>query len=88
MKLKDDLPIVEIDGESIIVFAPEDNNSFRGMLRSNSTAKFIIDCLSEDIDEEGILAKMQAEYDGDEVEMLEDVRMVIANLRLVGALVE
>lgn len=88
MKLKSDLPIVEIDGESIMVLAPEDDSSFRGLLRSNPTAKFIIDCLVEETDEEGVLAKLQAEYDGDEADMREDIQMVVENLRTAGALEE
>ena len=88
MKLKNDLPVVEIDGDSVIVFAPDEANAFRGMLRSNPTAKFIIDCLSEDTDEEEILRKLQEEFDGDEAEMREDIAMVIDNLRKAGAFEE
>lgn len=88
MKLKNDLPVIEIDGDSIMVFASEDDNSFRGMLRSNPSAKFIIDCLAEETDEEGILEKLKDEFEGDEAEMREDIKLVVANLRLVGALEE
>ena len=88
MKLKSDLPVVDIDGESIIVFAPDEENAFRGMLRSNPTAKFIMGCLYEDTDEEAILKKMQEEYDGDEAEMREDIAMVIDNLRKADAFEE
>ncbi|MBR3299319.1 MAG: PqqD family protein [Clostridia bacterium] len=88
MKLNSNLPVVEIDGESIMVFAPEDDNSFRGMLRSNHTANFIIECLKEETDEEAILEKLKSEFEGDEDEMREDIKTVIENLRTVGALEE
>ena len=88
MKLKSDLPVVELDGESIMVFASDEDSGFRGMLRSNPTAQFIVDCLKEDTDENGILAKLKEAFDGDENEMLEDIRMVIDNLHQTGALEE
>ncbi|MBR4434892.1 MAG: PqqD family protein [Clostridia bacterium] len=88
MKLKNDIPTIDIDGESIMVFAPDDDDSFRGMLRSNATARFIIDCLKDDTDEEGILKKLQDEFDGDEADMRDDIAMIVDNLRQVGALEE
>lgn len=88
MKLNANYQTVELDGELIVVFAPDDEKSFRGMLKLNSTARLIFDCLSNETDEHGILLKLQEEFDGDEDEMLQDIRMVLDKLRMAGALNE
>ena len=85
MKLKDNFITHETDGEQIMVAA---GGSFAGMVRSNATAAFIVDCLKTDTTEKDILDKMLAKYDGDKNVMAEDIKMVIGKLRKIGAIDE
>ena len=85
MKLKDNFITHETDGEQIMVAA---GGSFAGMVRSNATAAFIVDCLKTDTTEAEILDKMLAKYDGDAKVMAEDIKMIIGKLRKIGAIDE
>ena len=73
MKLKDTFVTQEMDGEQVMV---EADGSFAGMVRSNQTAAFIIDQLDA----------MEKKYDAPRAVMAEDVDMVLANLKKIGAL--
>lgn len=88
MKLNAEYPMVEIDGETVIVFASDDQDSFRGMLRLNPTARIIFDCLREDVSEEEILQQLKDQFDGDEADMREDISMLLEKLRTARALEE
>lgn len=85
MKLKDNFITHETDGEQIMVAA---GGSFAGMVRSNATASFIVDCLKTDTTEAEILDKMLAKYDADKNIMAEDIKMIIGKLRKIGAIDE
>lgn len=85
MKLKDNFITHETDGEQIMVAA---GGSFAGMVRSNATAAFIVDCLKTDTTEAEILDKMLAKYDADKNIMAEDIKMIIGKLRKIGAIDE
>ena len=84
MKLKESFITQEMDGEQIMVAT----GGFAGMVRSNATAAFIVDCLKTDTTEKDILDKMLAKYDGDKNVMAEDIKMVIGKLRKIGAIDE
>ena len=85
MKLKDNFITNETDGEQIMVAA---GGSFAGMVRSNATAAFIVDCLKTDTTEKDILDKMLAKYDGDKNVMADDIKTIIGKLRKIGAIDE
>ena len=85
MKLKENFITQEMDGEQIMVAA---GGSFAGMVRSNATAAFIVDCLKTGTTKEAILDAMEQKYDAPRQIMADDVDMVIANLRKIGALDE
>ena len=85
MKLKDNFITHETDGEQIMVAA---DGSFAGMVRSNATAAFIVDCLKTETTETEILDKMLAKYDGDKNVMAEDIKVIIGKLRKIGAIDE
>lgn len=78
MKLKDTFVTQEMDGEQVMVEA--------GMVRSNQTAAFIIDQLKTETTKEAILDAMEKKYDASRAVMAEDVDMVLANLKKIGAL--
>lgn len=85
MKLKDNFITHETDGEQIMVSA---GGSFAGMVRSNATAAFIVDCLKTDTTEAEILEKMLGKYDADKSVMAKDIKGVIEKLRKIGAIDE
>lgn len=82
MKLKDTFVTQEMDGEQVMVEA----GGFAGMVRSNQTAAFIIDQLKTETTKEAILDAMEKKYDASRAVMAEDVDMVLANLKKIGAL--
>ncbi|MDO5144041.1 MAG: PqqD family protein [bacterium] len=85
MKLKANFITQVMDGEQIMVAT---GGSFAGMVRSNATAAFIVDCLKTGTTREGILDAMCARYDAPRSVMAEDVDMVLGKLRGIGALDE
>ena len=86
MKLKDGFITHESDGEQIMVAAGEVR--FSGLVRSNKTAAFIVDCLKEKTTQTQIVEKLVAAYDAP-VEVIErDVQKILDSLRSIGALDE
>lgn len=85
MKLKENFITQEMDGEQIMVAA---GGGFAGMVRSNATAAFIVDCLKTGTTREAILDAMKRKYDAPREVMAADVDMVLGNLRRIGALDE
>ena len=61
---------------------------FSGLVRSNETAGFIIECLEKDTTEAEIVAKMQKMYDGPKEAMERAVKKIIYQLRKIGAIDE
>lgn len=85
MKLKKDFITQNTNGEQIMVATA---GNFAGMVRSNATAAFIIDCLKTDITKETILDAMCEKYEASREIMAVDVDKVLNNLRRIGALDE
>lgn len=86
MKLKDSFITYSTDTEQIMV--PVNNEGFRGMVRSNKTAAFVIDCLKAECGKEDLVAKMKEKYDAPEEILIRDVERVLEVLRKIGALDE
>lgn len=85
MKLKDTYITHESDGEQILL---DTSSSFAGLIRSDKTAAFIVECLKEDTTEEKIVEAMLEKYDAPKDVLAKDVSAVIEKLRKVGALDE
>ena len=85
MKLKDGFITRNLADEQIMVSSTGD---FGGLVRSNKTAAFIVDCLGSDITEDEIVCKMREKYDAPEEILREDVKKIITTLRSIGALDE
>lgn len=86
MRLKDGFITHEGVDEHITV--PAGGLSFSGMVRSNKTAGFIVECLKEDVTEEEIVERMLAKYDASKEQITGDVETVIDKLRSIGAIEE
>lgn len=83
MKLKDEFITQDSDGEQIMVAAG--GSAFQGLVRSNSTAAFIINCLKEETTKEAIIEKMTEFYDAPEEVIAADVANVLEQLKTIGA---
>ncbi len=86
MKLKSSFVTQKIDDTQFLV--PLGNESFRGIVKSNSTAAFIVDQLKEETTKEAIIDAMCAQYDAPRETIEADVEKALNTLRSVGALEE
>jgi len=86
MKLKEGFITRETDGEQIMVAV--DSAKFAGIVRSNKTAAFIVDCLKKETTKEEIVDVMAKKYDAPKDVILADVEKILAKLRSIGALDE
>ena len=86
MKLKSDFITQTIEDTQFLV--PIGAEAFQGIVRSNKTAAFIVDCLKADTTEEKIVDAMCAKYDAPRAEIAADVKEIISTLRGINALEE
>ena len=86
MRLSDQFVIHDTGTEQIMV--PVGSAAFSGMVRSNRTAAFIVDCLREETTEAAIIRKLLEKYDVSEERAGADVRAIVEKLRGIGAIVE
>ncbi len=75
-KNKDDYMMIDASGK------------FAGIIHSNATAAFIIECLKTETTEDEILEKMIAKYDADKNIMADNVREIIDKLKKIEAVDE
>ena len=86
MKLKEDFITQDIDGTQFLVAVG--GEEFSGIVRSNETAAFIVDCLKEETTENAIVDAMAARYDAPRETIAADVVEIIHTLRGIHALEE
>lgn len=84
MKLKEGFITHETDGEHITVSAG--GGDFNGLIRSNKTAGFIVECLTSETSESEIVQKMMERYEAPREVIAADVARVIKTLRGIGAI--
>ena len=88
MKLKDGFVTHNSDGEQIMVAVGEMAKEFLGLVRSNRTAAFIVECLKEDTTKEKIVDAMLEKYEVSRAVVEKDVDDILGKLRNVGAIDE
>lgn len=86
MRLKDGFITHEGMDEHITV--PVGGVSFSGMVRSNKTAGFIVECLKDEVTKKEIIEKMFSKYDAPKEQITKDVEDVLAKLCSIGAIEE
>ena len=86
MKLKNTFITHESEGEHITVSTGK--AAFNGLIRSNGTAGFIVECLKSDTTEAKIVDKMLEKYDAPREIIAADVAKIVTKLREIGALDE
>lgn len=84
MKLRDGFITHESGSEYIMVTAG--NTIFNGMVRSNKTAGFIVECLKNEVSKEAIIEKMLEKYDVSREQIEKDVTQVLEQLDAIGAI--
>ena len=86
MKLKDSFIVQDIEDTQFLV--PLVGEAFQGIVRSNKTAAYIVDCLKEETSEKAIVDAMCRKYDAPREEIAADVAEIISTLRRINALEE
>lgn len=86
MKLKTGFITHTLQGQQMMVAAGPAAKLFRGVVRANETAAFIIDCLKEETTEKEIAAKLCAEYDVSDERASESVQKILEQLHGIGAI--
>ena len=77
----------ETKGEHYIISTSD--TKFKGIVKNNETAAFIVECLKTDTTERAIADKLLAEYVGADRPTVErDVANIIGKLRSIEAIVE
>ncbi len=88
MKLKEDFITHDSGSEQIMVAVGKEANRFHGLVRSNKTAAFMIECLKQERKEEQIVDAVLGKYDVSRAVVAKDVHKLIADLRQIGAIYE
>ncbi len=88
MKLKDGFLNRKLENDNYLIPDSQIVKNFRGVVRNNETAAFIIDCLREQTTEENIIDAMCEKYDASYEKISEGVRFVLDGLRSIDALEE
>ena len=86
MKLKEGFVAYNTDDTHILV--PTGGQEFRGLVRSNKTAAFIIDLLAKETDRESIVNAMMEKYGIDRELADHDAGKILQQLRDIHALEE
>lgn len=86
MRLRDEFITENIDGDQVMISV--DHELFSGIVRSNSTAAFIVDLLGEETTKDDIVKAMLERYDVQEDVVSKDVDEILDKLRSIHALEE
>lgn len=71
-------------GETLLVSTGA--SKFSGLVHSNETAGFIINCLENETSEDEIIRKVMMKYDAPREIVEKDVKKIISQLRKIGAI--
>ena len=58
MKLKNSFVSYQTGDEYLLVATGQEKGGFRGMVRSNRTTAFVMDCLRQEISRDGLVEKL------------------------------
>ena len=86
MKLKKGFVTHMVYDTQMMVAVGKASKVFQGLVRSNETAAFIVNCLKSETSEAEIVEKLLAEYDAPREAVARDVHGIIEKLNSIGAL--
>ena len=81
MKIKDGFMLREVASQFMVVAIGERSKEFNGIIRLNSTGKFLWENMQEDTTVEKLLDTMTKEYDIDEDTAKKDINNFIETLK-------
>lgn len=88
MKLKQQFITQDYHGEQLMVQVGGKRGQFHGLVRSNETAAFIVNCLKREVTEKEIVRALTDAYEVDEARAAAGVRTILEKLRGIGAIEE
>ena len=86
MKLKKGFITHRVGKEQMMVAAGPAAKSFHGLVRSNESAAFIVDCLKQETTEDAIVEAMLERYEAPRETVERDVHRIVERLQEIGAL--
>lgn len=86
MKLKKGYITHTVMGTQMMVAAGAAASNFHGLVRSNETAAFIVDCLKQETTEAEIVDAILARYEVERSRAEKDVHMILEKLESIGAI--
>lgn len=86
MKLREGFVTHMVQDTQMMVAAGKAARYFHGIVRSNETAAFIVDCLKSETTESAIVDRLLAEYAVPRDVAARDVHAVLEKLNAIGAL--
>ena len=88
MRIKDEYIITELGDETILIPTEQATESFRGIVRLNETAAFIVTQLQKDTTIQKIADALFAEYEVERSDAEKHVNAVLDKLRELDAIQE
>lgn len=88
MKLRDDFVTYTMADTHVMVPVGEASEKLHGIVKSNETAAFIIECLKNDTTVDGIVDKILEEYEVDRERAKNGVLKIVEELKKLGAIEE
>ena len=86
MKLKKDIVLGNIDGNSFAIATGRLSKSVKGIINNNKTAAYIFELLKTEQSEESIVDAMFEKYDAPKETIRADVKEIIEQLNNLGIL--
>ena len=84
MKLREEFITHKSADEYIMVTTG--NTAFNGIVKSNQTAGFIVECLEKEMTKNEIIEKMFEKYDAPKEQIEQDVEKILKQLHAIGAI--
>lgn len=81
MKIKNGFMLREIASQTMVVAVGDASKEFNGIIRLNTTGKFLWEKLQSDVTIDDLTSAMTAEYDIDEKTAREDIESFIDTLK-------
>ena len=89
MKLNPDFVIQQMEaGVSVLVPTGAATANYKGIIRLNETAAFIVNELKNDTTVDAVVEALDKEYEGTKEQFSESVKLTIDSLREAGAIIE
>ncbi|MDO4804366.1 MAG: PqqD family protein [Lachnospiraceae bacterium] len=88
MKLDSEFVLQNMGEETVLVPVGGAGKRFHGVIRLNSTAAFLVECLREGADEASLMEALDKEYEGTPEQFRCSIDNTLKSLREVGALLE